>query len=437
MNDSTPPTERRSRNFLGVGLALLLASAAFFSGLQLGSGNAHASGLQASLLSLFQPATQPEQGVDMGEYWKVWHLMNQKFAETGSSTVSTQDKVRGAIAGMVKSFGDPYTVFMPPTDASQFGDEIAGNFGGVGMEVGVRDNLITVIAPLPDTPAKKAGIRPGDVIVRINGTSTENMNLDQAINLIRGEKGTSVELTLYREGQTQLLKKSVVRDTITVPTVETKKYGDVFYIALYSFNALSEAKMEDAMREYVKSGSDKLVIDLRGNPGGYLQSAVAIASYFLPAGDVVVKEQYGDNKGEDIYRSQGRTLKGFAPKDVVVLVNGGSASAAEILSGALQQHNAATLIGQQTFGKGSVQELVKLDDGSSLKVTIARWLTPDGTWISKSGLTPDVIIPFTAADAAAGKDPQLDAALKWLHGDHSIGTPKTAATTTTAFYENK
>lgn len=419
----TESKERRTKSFLGVGLAVVLAGAAFFSGFQLGTGEA-ITNQEASLWSLFtaKPVLS-EEGVDMTEFWRVWQLMNEKYvATTATSTLSDLDKVRGAIEGLVASYGDPYSTYLPPEDASQFGEDISGNFGGVGMEVGVRNGLITVIAPLPGTPAEQAGILSGDVIVKIDGQSTESMNVDEAVNLIRGEKGSTVHLTLYRDGETDFIELAVVRDTINIPTVKTEQKGDVFYIALYSFNALSEAKMQEALRSYVQSGTTKLILDLRGNPGGYLQSAVAIASYFLPSGEVVVREQYGSGQAEDLYRSQGRTLKQFAPSEMVVLIDGGSASAAEILAGALQEHGVATLIGETTFGKGSVQELVDLPDGASLKVTIARWLTPNGTSISKAGLTPDVAVERTGDDMVAGKDPQLDAALAWLHGDKSVAS---------------
>ncbi len=424
--------ERRSGVLLGAGLALLLAAAAFFSGLHLGTGGANALSMEAGLFSFFQKEPAPSTEVDLTEFWHVWDLMDEKFVSASSTPLTDEEKIRGAIAGLVKSYDDPYTIYMPPTEAEQFGEEISGNFSGVGMEVGLRDGIITVIAPLPETPAFKAGILSGDKITKIGDVSTEDMGVDEAVKLIRGEKGTEVALTIYREGASELLEMKIMRDTITVPTTKTEKRGDVFIISLYSFNALSEMKMQEALREYVESGASKLVIDLRGNPGGYLQSAVTIASYFLPAGEVVVREQFGNGEGEQLYRSQGRTLKQYAPKEMVVLVDGGSASASEILAGALKEHGAATVIGQTTFGKGSVQELVDLPNGSSLKVTIARWLTPNGHSISENGLEPNIVIERTADDVVAGVDPQLDAAVSWLNGDKSIGA---VAETSEAFYE--
>lgn len=283
------------------------------------------------------------------------------------------------------------------------------------MEVGIREDVLTVIAPLPDTPAERAGVQSGDSILRIDGTSTEGMSVDEAVALIRGEKGSEVKLTIFREGLEEFLEIGIIRDTINIPTITTEIKDGVFVIRLFSFSATSEALMQNALREFVRSGSSKLIIDVRGNPGGYLQSAVNIASYFLPTGKVVVRESFGEGRDEYLYRSSGRSLGRFAPTDIVVLVDGGSASASEILAGALKEHGVATVIGTKTFGKGSVQELVELPGGSSLKVTIARWLTPDGNSLSDGGLAPDIEVPFTPEDREAERDPQLDAAIEFLN----------------------
>ena len=399
-------------SLLGVLLAGLLATATFFSGVQVGNGNSQ----PAALGWLFQQtAASPDTEADLTAFWRVWNLLDEKYVGRGDADVaSNQERVWGAIEGLVKSYGDPYTSFLEPADAESFAEDISGNFSGVGMEVGMRDNLITVIAPLPDTPAEQAGIIAGDVLIRIDDTSTEGMSIDEAVDRIRGEKGTTVTLTIYREGETEFREMEIVRDTITIPTIKTEVQGDTFIIALYTFNAISDAEMQNALREYVQSGKGNLILDLRGNPGGYLQSAVAISSYFLPTGKVVVREHFGDNQEDQVYRSLGKELGRFAPEKMVVLVDGGSASASEIVAGALQEHGAATLIGSQTFGKGSVQELIALPDGSSLKVTVARWLTPNGVSISESGLTPDIEVERTPEDRVADKDPQLEAALEYL-----------------------
>lgn len=411
------PTE--SRSFLGVGLAVLLAAAAFLSGLQLGSWNDESLPLEAGLFSFLQSSNTAAEGrPDLEEFWRVWDLLEQKYvAASSTDTRSREEHLWGAISGLVESYDDPYTVFLPPAEATLFEEDISGNFSGVGMEVGIRDGVITVIAPLPETPAIRAGIVAGDVVLDIDGQSTATMSLEEAVRAIRGEKGSTVALTVYRQGESEPLTFTIVRDTIAIPTIATETRDDVFIITLYSFNALSEMKMQEALREYVESNKRKLILDVRGNPGGFLQSAISIASYFVPAGEVVVQEDFGGTAENDVYRSSGKTLRQYTPEKMVVLVDGGSASASEILAGALQEHGVATLIGQQTFGKGSVQELVDLPSGASLKVTIARWLTPKGTSISDGGLTPDIIIGRTPQQVVDGEDPQLDAALRFMRGE--------------------
>jgi carboxyl-terminal processing protease len=427
MNEYNTEDEERknggvSRSFLGVGLAVLLAAAAFFSGLQVGNGALTNATLEAGLFSFFIPSKAQEKA-DLDEFWRVWELLEEKYVSASSTDeITVEQRIEGAINGLVKSYGDPYTVFMPPSDANMFEEDISGNFGGVGMEVGLRDGVTTVIAPLPDTPATAAGIVAGDVIVEIDAKSTEGMSIDEAVQLIRGEPGTTVSLKLYREGEEQFLDKVVTRAEIMIPTVVTEVKDNVFIISLYSFNAIAEGKMREALSEYAKSGKKKLILDLRGNPGGFLQSAVSIGSYFIPAGKTIVSENFGEGLEDEHYRSQGKTLGEFNPDNMLVLVDGGSASASEILAGALQEHGIAKLLGAQTFGKGSVQELVSLDDGSSLKVTVARWFTPNGVSISKAGLAPDIIVERTPQQVIDNVDPQLDAAIKWLNGDKNVGT---------------
>ena len=414
------------KTVLAVALALVLATGAFFSGLHLGG---QSSGGIGSLGTLLASDVQPDPNADLREFWRVWDLLDEKFAmASGTDLLSPEAKVAGAIEGLVRAYGDPYTTYFPPKEAEAFNEDISGNFSGVGMEVGMRDGILTIIAPLQGTPAEKAGLLAGDKLISINGSSTEGMAVDEAVSHIRGEEGTVVTLSIFRAGMTEPKEYKVTRAQIEVPTVKTEKRGDIFIISLYSFNALAEMKMQQALRDYVSSGATKLVLDLRGNPGGYLQGAVSIASYFMPAGKVVLRESFGDEREEEIYRSRGATLKQFAPIEMVVLIDGGSASASEILAGALQEQGYATLVGAPSFGKGSVQELVNLPSGSSLKVTIARWLTPNGRSISNGGLTPDIAVERTVADREASRDPQLDAAIQVLHGTYvapvSTSTPK-------------
>lgn len=426
---------RRGR-WLGITLAILLAVGTFMTGLRLGELGVFANNPDerdsASIFSLFASDASVTTGndVDLAEFWRVWEILDNKFSTTATTSLTTEDKLRGAIAGLVDAYGDPYTVYLPPADTQALTEDISGNFSGVGMEVGIRDDVITVIAPLPETPAIRAGIVAGDVVTAIDGQTTEGMRVDEAVRLIRGERGTTVTLQIFRKGETELRTIPIVRDTINVPTVATERKGTVFVVKLFSFNAISEAKMQEALREFVRSDAESLVLDLRGNPGGLLQSAVSIASFFLPTGKVVVREDFGNSETEEVYRSQGRVVGDFTDKTLVVLVDGGSASASEILAGALQDHGVATVLGATTFGKGSVQELVELPSGASVKVTVARWLTPEGTSISEGGLTPDILISRTPQQYLDGVDPQLDAALRYLAGE-SVAS-ETGSSTPTA-----
>jgi carboxyl-terminal processing protease len=353
--------------------------------------------------------------VDFGPFWKAWSIINRDFVPTGTSTklATDEDKVWGAIGGMVESLGDPYTVFFPPVEAKQFAADIKGSFGGVGMEVGQENGVITVITPLKGSPAEAAGIRKGDKILKIGDKDTARLTTDEAVRMIRGEEGTPVTLTVSRTGRAPF-EVTIVRQLINIPTIETKSLGDgIFYIALFSFTENSPNLFRAALREFIESGDTKLVLDLRGNPGGYLEAALDMASWFLPPGAVVIREERGQDKEENTYRSRGYDIFNENLK-FVILVDEGSASASEILAGALSEHGKATLVGEKTFGKGSVQELLPVTPDTSIKVTIARWLTPNGKSISDEGIVPDISIKPTEADIKAGKDVQLDRAIQFL-----------------------
>lgn len=369
---------------------------------------------------------------DFAPFWKVWNTLEQKYV--GATSTPNQEKIYGAMQGLVSSLGDPYTVFFPPEESEMFASDIAGSFGGVGMEVGKKDNVLTVIAPLKGSPAEKAGMKTGDRIVKIDDTVTNEMSVDKAVKLIRGPAGTKVRLTVVPIGASSPVERTIVRDTINMPTIETEvkpgtvvgqgttavpspvglRADGVFVIRLFSFTATSPNLFRDALREFIKSGSHKLVLDLRGNPGGYLEAAVDMASWFLPAGKVIVTEDFGKNSAPRAYRSKGYNV--FSDKlQMVILVDGGSASASEILAGALKEQGVARLVGTKTFGKGSVQELIKITPDTSLKVTIARWLTPNGINLSKNGLDPDVEVKVTQADVDAKRDVQMLKAVEILN----------------------
>ncbi len=355
--------------------------------------------------------------VDFAPFWKAWNLINEKFvpASTTAKQVGDQEKVYGAISGLASSLGDPYTTFFPPVEAEMFESDIRGNFEGVGMEVLAKDGVIAVIAPLKGAPAANAGMLAGDKIIKIDGTPTSGLTTEDAVQKIRGPQGTKVVLTVVRDGVKQPLDIAITRATIDIPTLATSKLpGDIFKIDLYSFSATSPNLFRGALRQFVESGSHKLILDLRGNPGGYLEAAIDMASWFLPSSKVVVRENFNGTQEEQIYRSRGYDIFNENLK-FVILVDKGSASASEILAGALKEHGKAILVGETTFGKGSVQELIDLTDDTSIKITVARWLTPNGLSISLKGVEPNVVVPYTAADKAAGKDPALEKAIEILN----------------------
>ncbi len=360
----------------------------------------------------------PPSGVNMAQFWKAWNLLEDNYIPThGSSTVPTVEKrLYGAIEGLTESYDDPYTVFLPPEEAKMFQEEISGAFEGVGMELGLKDGKLTVIAPLKDSPAYKAGIKSGDHVLAINSTSTEGMKVDAAVKFIRGKKGTTVKLTILREGEKGPREISIVRDTISIPILTHELKDGIYVIELYSFSANSPNLFREALRGFLESKSNKLLLDLRGNPGGYLEASVDMASFFLPVGEVVVTEDFKGNQKNKVHRSLGYNVFAGKKLTMAILVDQGSASASEILAGALQQNGVAKLVGTRTFGKGSVQELIDLGGGADLKVTIARWLTPNGTSISDGGLKPDIFATTTPELIKAEKDPQKDAAIKYLNG---------------------
>lgn len=356
----------------------------------------------------------PPQELDFSLFWEVYYELKDKFVEPGK--IDEQKIIYGAISGMVESLGDPYTVFMEPDDTKKFMEDIAGSFEGVGMEIGIREDVLQVIAPLEGTPAQKAGLRAGDRVVLIDGKSTLGVSLDEAVTLIRGPKGTSVILTIIRKEWKSVKDIEVTRGVIKVPSLrwemissdKTNGEQGIAYIKIYHFSEKAGADFAQAAIEILSSDAKKIILDLRNNPGGYLEIARDIASFFMEKGSVVVIEDFGERQTE--YKANGNNI--FLQYPVVVLINQGSASASEILAGALRDNQGILLVGETSFGKGSVQQLEKLRGESSLKITIAKWLTPSGKVINDIGLEPDVESEFTQEDYEQEKDPQLDKAIE-------------------------
>ncbi len=351
---------------------------------------------------------------NFGLFWTAWDELHKKYVQP--TKLKDGNLLYGAVGGMVKGAGDPYTVFFPPEEAKSFTQEVQGSFGGIGAEIGKKNGFISVVAPLEDSPAQKAGILAGDKILKINGEATDDFSVEQAVTKIRGEIGTKVTLTILRGNDgTKAKDITITRAVIRIPIVklEYKDDNKIAHLSFYSFTATAPSEFQQAVSKVLNSGAKGVILDLRNNPGGYLEVAVDIAGWFSNPGDLVAVEDYGNGKTTE-FRTSG--LGGIKNYPLVVLVNQGSASASEILAGALRDNKNVKLVGTKTFGKGSVQELVNFEDGSSLKVTVARWLTPKGTSISEKGLDPDYNVEMTEEDINAKKDPQLDKAIEILSG---------------------
>lgn len=349
------------------------------------------------------------QNVDFDLYWEVWEKL--KTQHPNKDQITDKQMFYGSLKGLVASFDDPYSEFMDPKENKEFEDDMSGVFDGIGAEIGLRDGILTIISPIEGTPASRAGLLPGDKILEINGENTKDFSVDQAVSKIRGPKGTEVVLSIYNSSIDEIREVKIIRDKIFIKSVKYEKLeNDIFLIKISAFNDDTSALFAEAVKQFISSGSKKLIIDLRSNPGGYLETAVNLLGEWIN-GEVAVIEKFADDKQLD-YPAKG--LNRLSSYNTVVLINGGSASASEIMAGALKDYGKATIIGETSYGKGSVQMLRSLSDGSALKVTVAKWLTPKGQDISKEGIEPDVEVELTYDDYVAVKDPQMDAAKKFF-----------------------
>ncbi|TSC59181.1 MAG: carboxyl-terminal processing protease [Candidatus Peregrinibacteria bacterium Greene0416_19] len=382
---------------------------------------------------IFSPATgsgqvmsDPEREVDLALLWSVWRLLLRFHIEPDK--LQTGKMVYGAVEGLVRSIGDPYTVFMTPKENTNFRQSLNGKLQGIGAELVERDGLIIVVSPLKGSPAEKAGLAPDDIILEVDGTTVQGLTLTQVVDLIRGPKGTKVVLNVFRKNEGRERTLVIVRDEIRIPSVESSvkqtQSGAVGVIILNQFGENSINEVREALQTFKKEKPPikALILDLRFNGGGYLEGATQLVSMFLKEGRVVsVERRDADSIHHDV---NGRVIEPTLP--LVVLINEGSASASEITAGALQDHKRAMLVGMPTFGKGTVQEIIDLPGGSSLRVTIAHWLTPKGKNLGKEKVQPDIKMDRTVEDAKAKRDPQLDAALEWLL-DHEDVTQKASS----------
>ncbi|MBI5413131.1 S41 family peptidase [Candidatus Peregrinibacteria bacterium] len=325
-----------------------------------------------------------------------------------------QDKLEyGAVKGFVGGIGDPYTVFMTPEESKEFGNDLNGQLEGIGAQLEVKNGKLVVVTPLKGSPAEEVGIKAGDVIYKIDGALSQEMTLYQAVSKIRGAKNTQVKLIIIRENVPKPLEFTITRREITIDTITLKKLdGDIYHLAIHQFNDHTNSEFQNAIQKILLDKSKGLIVDVRGNGGGYLETSVEIISEFISGQKTAVIIKRRDVTKNETIKTGGSAKLADIP--MVVLVDKGSASASEILAGAIQDYKRGILIGEKTFGKGSVQEISDLADGASLRMTIAKWFTPLDRTIDETGITPDQEVPFTDKDAAAGKDPQLDAAVEYL-----------------------
>lgn len=353
------------------------------------------------------------QAADFSKFWEVWKRLENSYVDPGKLDYAKM--TWGAMQGLSQSLDDPYTQYLPPKENKQANEDLNGTFFGVGIELGYKESTLAVVSPIVNSPAQKVGVKAGDLILHIKDEKkqldidTRDMSLPTAVTHIRGEKGTPVILTLFREGGVKSFEVTIVRDEIIVPSVELKfiekNSKKIAHLELHKFGGRTDKEWTAKIAEIVAARPAGVVLDLRNNPGGYLDGAVFVSSEFLPSGVIVKQEGRNDSETYSVDRKGSLTTM-----PLVVLVNKGSASASEIMAGAIQDNKRAKIVGEQSFGKGTVQEVQELSDGSSLHVTVAKWVLPSGRWIGKEGIMPDVKIEDNVETKDI--DEQLDKAVE-------------------------
>lgn len=350
------------------------------------------------------------QNIDFSLFWQVFDSLPKTYYD--KTAIDSQKMLYGAISGMVRSLGDPYSAFLDPKQNSAIKSELSGSYEGVGIELGFnKDKRLSVIAPIDDSPASKVGILAKDFILKIDDKDTFEMTLPEAVDLIRGQAGTRVKLTLQHDGQTESYEVEVERAKITVKSInlsfkEDKKGQKVAVIKVTRFGDTTDSDWDEAVNQVQLQNASAVIVDMRNNPGGFLNSAVHLGAEFLSG--TIVKQEMADGRVVSLNADHKGELLSIP---MVVLINGGSASASEIFAGAIVDNRRGKLIGEQSFGKGTVQDAVELPGGAGLHVTIAKWLTPKGTWVHNVGIKPDIELKMSADDTKDNKDPQMDRAL--------------------------
>ena len=397
--------------FLRYYFALILIFVAFIFGLVTGRSESKIIPNDLKSGKVTNKQAMPEflsKDINFNLFWDVWDTIEKNYVHQPTSET---ELLYGAMAGSVASLGDPHSVFFDPKTTHDFTEELKGSFEGIGAEIAIKNNSLTVVAPLPESPAAKAGIKSGDKVLAIDGEDTSGMSLDYAVNKIRGPKGTDVVLTISRDGLEAAKEIKITRNTIKIESVKLQFLdNNIALIKLRYFNEDTAGAFQKAVLEVINKNPKGVILDLRNDPGGFLDTAIDVASEWVDNGAVVYEKSSTGQLKE--HKANGRArLKDFP---TVVLINGGSASGSEIVAGALKDYKLATLVGEKSFGKGSVQSLFPLADGSSIKLTVALWLTPNENTIDGQGIEPDVKVELTDKDFNDNKDPQLDKAIEIL-----------------------
>lgn len=401
-----PKTSRITRILLCLSLAVFL----FGSGIRIGEYKTRSASFNLSARS----SSNSQKNIDFSLFWTTWEKLQEKFVD--KTKLNAQNMFYGAVKGMVASLEDPYTFFLTPDENKAAKDDLGGTFEGIGAQLGLKENRIVVIAPIKNSPAQKAGVLPGDIIIKVDDHDTETWTLPYAVSKIRGPEGTQVSLTIMRSEKEMTIK--ITRDTIQVDSVEVTYQKNIVILKLNKFGDETDDEWKKAVETInarYKNGQIKgMILDLRDNPGGYLEGSVFIASEFLPKGKIIVKQEYNDKTSENYDVNHAGKLLTIP---LIVIINKGSASASEIVAGALRDHGRAKLVGEQSFGKGSIQEAIDLKDGAGLHVTIAKWILPKGQWINHTGVAPDIKVENTIKEGETltpETDEQLEKAVEIL-----------------------
>ena len=405
------------RVLLGAAIGLALAIGLFGGGVAVGVlvpqmqqvGSRLFPGISTDDSEAPVATAEPSTEALFSAFWQAWDIVRTRYVD---QPVDDTALMRGSIRGMLEALGDEHTSYMDPDQYLQANTELSGEYEGIGAWVDTGGEYLTIVAPMPGSPAEEAGVEAGDIVVGVDGEDVTGIDPSLVVQRILGPKGTAVRLTLQREGTPDPFEVSVVRGSILVPSVESEMLdGDVAYVQLLTFGEETTDDLRAALRTLMAENPRGLVLDLRGNGGGYLDTAVEVTSEFLAEG-VVLTERFGNGEAE-VYRARAGGLATEIP--MVVLIDAGSASASEIVAGALQDHGRAILVGETTYGKGSVQDWITLSgDGGAVRVTVARWYTPSDRQINEAGLQPDLEVLITEEDVAADRDPQLDRAVEAL-----------------------